>query len=61
MGMGICRERGRQVTGWISIKDREPPKDQPVLITDGKVIVVSFWTDRHEGKIMVFYMNSFTG
>ena len=33
---------------WISIKDKEPPKNHLVLITDGKVIVVSFWENRHD-------------
>ena len=36
---------------WISVKDQEPPKGQPVLITDGKVIVVSFWTIQHTGTV----------
>ena len=52
--MGIGRERERQVTNWISIKDQEPPKDQPVLITDGKVIVVSFWEDKRKGSVNIF-------
>jgi len=39
------------MTGWISLKDQEPAKGEPVLITDGKVMVVSFWTARREGKI----------
>ena len=32
---------------WIPIRDQEPPKGEPVLITDGKVRVVAYWRDRH--------------
>lgn len=39
---------------WISLKDQEPPKGQPVLITDGKVIVASFWQVRREGRISAY-------
>ena len=42
------------MTKWISLKDQEPPKGQPVLITDGKVRVVSLWTDKHKGVIEVY-------
>lgn len=39
------------MTEWIPIKDLEPPKGTPVLITDGKVVVVSFWQRKREGIV----------
>jgi hypothetical protein len=39
---------------WIPIRDQDPPKGKPVLITDGKIVVVSFWERRHEGFVEVY-------
>jgi len=47
-------EKAVNLPRWISIRDQEPPKGQPVLITDGKVIVVSSWQSKHEGKISAY-------
>jgi hypothetical protein len=44
-------EKAVNLSQWISIRDQEPPKGQPVLITDGKVIVVSFWQSKREGIV----------
>jgi hypothetical protein len=47
-------EKAASPSRWISLKDQEPPKGQSVLITDGKVVVVSFWTGKYQGTVEVY-------
>jgi len=47
-------EKAVSLPRWIDIRDQEPPKGKPVLITDGKVRVVSFWIGQGKRALSVY-------
>ena len=47
-------EKAVSLPHWIPIRDQEPPKGKPVLITDGKIVVVSLWTYKCEGSVSAY-------